>query len=77
MEHKLETNQYPSMDDFVADAKLVFDNCKKYNSEGTAYHKAATKMERYLKDQLAKLKLKKENWTFLAGPYLDTVSNGH
>ncbi|KAG5723750.1 Histone acetyltransferase gcn5 [Termitomyces sp. T112] len=52
MEHKLETNQYPNIDAFVADAQLVFDNCKTYNPEHTIYHRNAIKIEKYLKDQL-------------------------
>ncbi|KAG6842131.1 hypothetical protein C0991_001624 [Blastosporella zonata] len=52
MEHKLETNQYPSVDAFVADAQLVFDNCKSYNPETTIYHRNAIKVEKFLKDQL-------------------------
>lgn len=55
MEHKLETNQYPGLDSFLADAQLVFDNCRAYNGEGTSYHKAATKLEKALKDKLSEL----------------------
>ncbi|KAI0081351.1 Bromodomain-containing protein [Panus rudis PR-1116 ss-1] len=60
MEHKLDTNQYATLDDFVKDAKLVFDNCRTYNAEGSLYHKNATKLEKFMKEQLTKLKLKKE-----------------
>ncbi|KAG6880207.1 hypothetical protein C0992_003871 [Termitomyces sp. T32_za158] len=52
MEHKLETNQYPSIEAFLADAQLVFDNCKIYNPEHTIYHRNAIKVEKFLKDQL-------------------------
>lgn len=52
MEHKLETNQYSSVEAFVADAQLVFDNCKTYNPEHTIYHRNAIKVEKFLKDQL-------------------------
>ncbi|CAL1707312.1 unnamed protein product [Somion occarium] len=60
MEHKLDTNQYATLDDFVADAKLVFENCKLYNAEDTTYHKNAIKLERFLRDRVAKLKIKRE-----------------
>ncbi|KAG6833549.1 hypothetical protein H0H87_005200 [Tephrocybe sp. NHM501043] len=52
MEHKLDTNQYPGIEAFVADAQLVFDNCKLYNPEHTIYHRNAIKVEKFLKDQL-------------------------
>ncbi|KAG6873404.1 hypothetical protein C0995_015829 [Termitomyces sp. Mi166 len=52
MEHKLETNQYSSIEDFVVDAQLVFDNCKTYNPEHTIYHRNAIKVEKFWKDQL-------------------------
>ncbi|QRV93788.1 bromodomain associated protein [Ceratobasidium sp. AG-Ba] len=52
MEFKLENNAYATLDDFVADAKLVFNNCKLYNPENTVYHKVAVKMEKVLQDIL-------------------------
>ncbi|KAI0930495.1 hypothetical protein AcV5_007186 [Taiwanofungus camphoratus] len=60
MEHKLDTNQYPTLDAFLADAQLVFDNCRTYNPEGTIYYKNATRLEKFLRDQLAMYQLKKE-----------------
>ncbi|KAF7984193.1 hypothetical protein HWV62_15966 [Athelia sp. TMB] len=59
MEHKLETNQYASLRGFIDDAQLIFDNCRLYNPEGSVYAKAATKMEKFLKDQVAE-RLKSE-----------------
>jgi hypothetical protein len=53
MEHKLETNQYSSLRGFIDDAQLVFDNCRLYNPEGSVYAKNATRMEKFLKDQVA------------------------
>jgi histone acetyltransferase len=52
MEHKLETNQYTSLNFFVDDATLVFSNCRLYNPEGSIYHKNATKLDKYLRDQV-------------------------
>ena len=60
MEHKLDTNQYPNLEAFLADTKLIFDNCRLYNAEGSSYHRNATKLEKFLKDQVAALKPKKE-----------------
>ena len=53
MEHKLETNQYGSLRLFMDDAHLIFDNCRLYNPEGTVYHKNATKLQKFLVDQVA------------------------
>jgi len=52
MEHKLETNQYKTVDAFIADAQLVFDNCRLYNPEHSIYARNATKLEKFLKDQV-------------------------
>lgn len=62
MEHKLDTNQYPTLESFLADAQLIFDNCRTYNSEGSSYYKNATKLEKILKDQVASMRTKKEGW---------------
>lgn len=53
MEHKLETNQYGSLRPFIDDAHLIFDNCRLYNPEGTIYHKNATRLQKFLTDQVA------------------------
>ncbi|KAF4124948.1 histone acetyltransferase [Geosmithia morbida] len=37
MESKLEADQYSTPEDFIHDAKLVFNNCRKYNNETTPY----------------------------------------
>ncbi|KAG8924226.1 histone acetyltransferase [Tulasnella sp. 417] len=50
MEDKLEHNKYPTFNDFVEDANLVFSNCKKYNNEHSVYARNATKMEKFLKE---------------------------
>ncbi|PFH53843.1 hypothetical protein AMATHDRAFT_83748 [Amanita thiersii Skay4041] len=60
MEHKLETKQYSTLDDFTADAQLVFDNCRLYNPEGSIYARNATKLEKFFKDLLAD-RLKRED----------------
>jgi histone acetyltransferase len=54
MEHKLETNQYPSLDSFLTDTQLVFENCRKYNPEGSIYVKNALKLERFVNEELMK-----------------------
>ncbi|KAJ7188073.1 hypothetical protein C8R46DRAFT_1053576 [Mycena filopes] len=53
MGEKLEANMYPTVEAFLDDAQLVFDNCRRYNPEGTPYVKNANKMEKFLKDRVA------------------------
>lgn len=53
MEVKLENDAYETMDDFVYDCKLIFDNCRQYNGENTTFYKNANKLE---KSVIAKLK---------------------
>jgi histone acetyltransferase len=48
MESKLENNHYDSVDAFLDDAQLMFDNCKKYNGEKSTYTTQAIKMEKAL-----------------------------
>ncbi|KAK8864466.1 hypothetical protein IAR55_001715 [Kwoniella newhampshirensis] len=48
MEYKLENNHYESVEDFVADAKTMFDNCRSYNGEKSTYTKQANLMEKAL-----------------------------
>jgi histone acetyltransferase len=48
MEEKHEKDLYPTPEEFVRDAKLVFDNCRRYNSETTPYAKAATRLEKFM-----------------------------
>ena len=55
MEHKLDTNRYITLDDFVADARLVFSNCKLFNGQDTIYYKAAVTVEKCLDTRLLKL----------------------
>src|SRR5579859_3319124 len=39
MEQKLDSDQYTTPDEFVRDAKLIFNNCRAYNGETTTYYK--------------------------------------
>jgi histone acetyltransferase len=52
MENKLEADQYSTPEDFIRDAKLVFDNCRKYNTENTPYAKCANKLEKFMWQQI-------------------------
>ncbi|MCJ1339260.1 histone acetyltransferase [Bachmanniomyces sp. S44760] len=52
MEEKHEKDMYPTPEDFIRDAKLIFDNCRKYNNETTPYAKCATKLEKIMFSQI-------------------------
>jgi histone acetyltransferase len=48
MEQKLEADQYESLEDFLYDSRLIFNNCRQYNNETTTYYKNATRLEKFL-----------------------------
>ncbi|EDN10276.1 histone acetyltransferase GCN5 [Histoplasma capsulatum] len=52
MEEKHEKDLYPTPQDFIKDAKLIFDNCRKYNNENTSYAKSANKLEKFMWQQI-------------------------
>lgn len=52
MEVKLEADNYSSPEEFIRDAKLVFNNCRKYNNETTPYAKCANKVEKFMWAQI-------------------------
>ncbi|KAK4116720.1 histone acetyltransferase GCN5-like protein [Canariomyces notabilis] len=52
METKLEADQYNTPEEFIRDAKLIFDNCRKYNNENTPYAKSANKLEKFMWQQI-------------------------
>lgn len=61
MEKKLDSDEYHDLEAFIADGHLVFENCRAYNPEGSVYAKNATKMEKFMKDQLASYLVKQED----------------
>jgi histone acetyltransferase len=48
MESKLENNHYNSIDDFISDAQLIFENCRQYKGEKSTYTNQANKLEKAL-----------------------------
>lgn len=52
MENKLEADQYSTPEEFIYDARLVYNNCRKYNSENTPYTKSANKLEKFMWQQI-------------------------
>ena len=65
MEEKHEKDLYPTPDDFVRDAKLIFDNCRKYNNESTPYAKAANRLEKYMWSKIREI----PEWAHLEADY--------
>jgi histone acetyltransferase len=53
---RLHAGFYRSRDIFVADVRLIFDNCRLYNREDTEYYACASALEEYFKQQMRKLK---------------------
>ncbi|EDO17296.1 hypothetical protein Kpol_1062p3 [Vanderwaltozyma polyspora DSM 70294] len=52
MEVKLESNRYDKMEDFIYDARLIFNNCRKYNGENTSYYKYANRLEKFFNSKI-------------------------
>lgn len=52
MENKLEADQYATPEEFIYDARLIYNNCRKYNSENTPYTKSANKLEKFMWQQI-------------------------
>lgn len=52
MEHKLDTKQYPNIDAFAEDVRLVFDNCILYNPTESIYSKNAIKLKNFFEEKL-------------------------
>lgn len=52
MELKLENDKYELFDQFLYDLRLIFNNCRAYNSETTTYFKNATKLEKFLNNKI-------------------------
>lgn len=47
MEAKLENNHYSTIDEFLADAQLIFNNCRTFNGQNT-YTTQANRLEKAL-----------------------------
>lgn len=57
VKEKCKRNLYLEPIHFIDDMNLVFDNCMKYNENGSFFHKAAKKLKRILLTQVQKRKL--------------------
>ncbi|TPX38094.1 hypothetical protein SmJEL517_g00331 [Synchytrium microbalum] len=52
----VEDDTYQTFDAFSNDVQRIFDNCRKYNEEGSNYVKCATKLEKFFKERSKQLR---------------------
>jgi bromodomain-containing factor 1 len=55
IDKKLTTGIYSEGNEFIADVRLMFNNCYKYNGEESAISKLAQNLERIFDSQLKKM----------------------
>lgn len=55
MEKRLEEDAYSSPEEFIRDAKLIYNNCRRYNNESTSYWKNANKLEKFMNQKLKEI----------------------
>ena len=58
---KLKANKYRKNQDFIDDIQLVWENCKRYNLDGSQIYKSALKMEKLAKKILKKYSILKKS----------------
>ncbi|KAJ3126220.1 histone acetyltransferase [Nowakowskiella sp. JEL0407] len=49
------SDKYNTLDEFVTDARKIFNNCRLYNEDGTPYFKCANKLEKYFNERLREI----------------------
>ncbi|KZV74420.1 Bromodomain-domain-containing protein [Peniophora sp. CONT] len=52
MAEKLDKGEYTTLEEFLNDCQLIFDNCKFYNPEDSIYVKSAVKLEECMHESL-------------------------
>lgn len=55
MEMKLDGNRYEKMENFIYDARLIFNNCRAYNGENTSYFKYANRLEKFFNSKVKEI----------------------
>lgn len=55
IESKIKGEKYASEEDLVADFKLMFSNCQKYNEDGSLIYSDATTLDRVLMEKIQEL----------------------
>lgn len=64
VETKLKAGKYATPEEFIRDAKLIFDNCRRYYRKKIPLRMHADKMERFLWQQLKAI----PEWSHLVEP---------
>ncbi|EDW84391.1 uncharacterized protein Dwil_GK13168 [Drosophila willistoni] len=52
IEHNIKSDRYATVEDVVADYRLMFSNCRQYNEEGSNIYEDANVLERALNEKL-------------------------
>lgn len=52
---KIENNEYPTLHACADDVRLVWDNCKAYNADGSEFYNLAESMSKKFEDKFQKL----------------------
>lgn len=52
IEQNIKNDRYGTLDDVVGDFRLMFNNCRKYNEEGSLIFKDSNMLERALNEKL-------------------------
>ncbi|XP_064554339.1 protein polybromo-1 [Drosophila montana] len=52
IEHNIRADRYATVEDVVADYRLMFSNCRQYNEEGSNIYEDANSLERALNEKL-------------------------
>lgn len=52
IEHKIQTEKYENLNEAVSDYRLMFNNCRNYNEEGSQIYDDAVILERTLREKL-------------------------
>ncbi|XP_037956696.1 protein polybromo-1 [Teleopsis dalmanni] len=52
IEHNIRSDKYSTVEDVVADYRLMFSNCRQYNEEGSTIYEDANNLEKALNEKL-------------------------
>ncbi|KAK5089060.1 histone acetyltransferase [Lithohypha guttulata] len=55
MKKKLQEGAYKQPEDFLSDAKLIFDNCRTFNPAGNQWYNAANALEQFMWEEVRRV----------------------
>ena len=56
VEYKIETQHYITVEQCADDIRLIWDNCKRYNGEGSDFYKIADRLSKRFEELFSKVK---------------------